>query len=96
MHRNTVGRHLKSLIELGYLNKIKGGFEIVASFILIKTQKDIELENLQSRLRSFPEDHFINKVVWDKVRNPERFYYKLISGVPFKELDIEEQGYIIL
>ena len=41
MHRNTVGRHLKSLIELGYLNKIKGGFEIVASFILIKTQKEI-------------------------------------------------------
>lgn len=96
MHRNTVGTYLKSLIELGYINKIKGGFEIVAAFILIKTEKDIELEKIQPLLSTFPEEHFINKVVWEKVRNPEKFYYKLISGIPYKDLDNEEQGYIIL
>lgn len=96
MHRNTVGKYIKSLIELGYINKIKGGFEITATFIMIKTQRDIELENLKDILSTFPEEHYINKVVWDKVKNPERFFQKLISGIQFKDLDTLEQGYIIL
>lgn len=96
MHRNTVGKYIKSLIELGYINKIKGGFVITANFIMIKTQRDIELDNLKDMLSTFSKDHYINKVVWDKVKNPERFFQKLISGIQLKDLDTLEQDYFIL
>lgn len=83
VHRNTVTKYIKELIELGYISKIKGGFELVTSFLYVKDRKMtpeiIQRINDLKQVDKF--ESIISKTKWSNVKNPTAYLNNMEAGL---------------
>lgn len=93
VHRNTVSKYIKELIELGFINKIKGGFELVCEWLLISNKR----EKLIEYYKEIGLDK-VYKIDWSKVKNPEKYANSLLSGTANlpKKQPVETEQIIII
>lgn len=86
LHRETTSKYLKRLIELGYILKIKGGYELRVNWLLISNKR----EKLIQYYKGIGLDS-VYKINWDKVVDPEKYTNALFSGLANKKNKIKKE-----
>lgn len=79
LNRNTVGKYLKELIAEGLIVKIKKGYEITAPIILINTERQKEMVEVEEMVKNFPKEHFVHTINFDRALNPKKYLEKCIT-----------------
>ena len=91
LNRKTAAKYLKKLIELGYILKVKGGYELKVDWLLVSDKR----ERLIQKYKDMGLDT-VYKIDWERVLNPEKYANALLSGLAHKKEVKKEQLNIIL
>lgn len=91
LHRETISKYLQRLIELGYILKVKGGYELKVNWLIISDKR----EKLIQKYKDMEIDK-VYKIDWERVSNPEKYTNALLSGLAHRKKIKKEQLNIIL